>query len=482
MIQSKVIPLGPWRPDQPDLDNGISRLVNAIPQKQSYRQVNNLTPISDALPSRVLRAIMAVDSSSVINNFAGVSSALYRLSGATYADVSKVGGYTASSWEMVKFGERIIAASIEDPIQFYDMGASTLFSDLPGTPPQAKHIAVVRDFVVLGNLDDGGTQYPSRVQWSGFNNSDIWGVNAGAQADFQDLFGNGGAIQRIVPGEYGVIFQENSIWRMNYAGPPTIFRFDEVERGRGTPAPNSVTWLGQNIFYWGHDGFYSFNGQQSVAIGAEKVDRYVKDKLDTSRYDQMVAGIDRRNNLVMWAFPCSDGCMELVFYNWAVGEWGHSSIQVEAINEFADSGYTLDDLDTILADIDSASINVDTTEFLGGSVRLGAFGLDHKLASFTGPALTAEIDTGETLMPMGMRFYISSVRPMVEGAGDYSIALGQRNKQSDLAVFGDAKPINDLGESQFHKDVRFPRFRLKLEGGFTHATGIDVLFKKAGRI
>lgn len=481
MIPAKTYQLGEWLPDQPNLNNGIATLNNAIPQAQSYRSVKQLVPSTSALDSRALRAYVALDQTGTIFNFAGDAGKLYRLTGATYGDVSKVGGYAVESWEFTKFGDRVIAAALDEPLQYYDMGVSTTFDDLPGSPPKAKHVAVVRDFVVVGNLDDGGTQYQSRVQWSGFNNSELWGVDAAVQSDFQDLLGNGGEIQRIVPGEYGVIFQTNSIWRMDYAGPPTVFRFDEVERGRGTPAPNSVTWLGQMIYYWGNDGFYAFNGAASTPIGSEKVDRYVRTKLDTTRYSEFHAAIDRHNSLVMWTFPLKTGGNELIIYHWPTGRWGQADINVETLTEYASPGYSLDDLDTILADIDSASISVDSPDYRGGSVSLGAFDSNHTLGLFSGNDLDGVFETGEIMSGTGEKLYVHSVRPLVEGLGQYSAAIGSRNQQNQVVSFGAAKPVNRLGECRFHVNTRFPRVKLICVNGFNHATGFEVLFKKAGR-
>lgn len=480
MIPNRYLPVAEWLPDQPEYEGGTARVVNAIPQASSYRAINGLVSLTDELDSRVFRGFVAKDDSGVVNNFAGDAGKLYRLSGTTWGDVSKAGGYTVTNWEFAKYGERIIAASKAEPIQYYDLGVSALFADLAGSPPKAEHVAVVRDFVVLGNLDDGGTQYPARVQWSGFNNSEVWGVDLATQTDFQDLLGNGGEIQRIVGGEYGVIFQENSIWRMDYVGPSTVFRFDEVERGRGTPAPNSVCWQGEQIFYWGNDGFYLFNGVSSQPIGAEKVDRYVKNRVDTSRYSEFVGAVDRRNRLVVWSVPLLEGGSELIIFSWAIGKWGQSSAQIEAINEFADAGYTLDDLDTILTDIDTDSIPVDSPEFRGGSLKLAAFTTAHRLATFSGAQLDIEVDTAETADPNGGRLFIDTVRPAVEG-GTASVALISRNNIGGNAVTGDFKVINDIGECQYHKDVRFLRFRIRATGGCEHIQGVRAYYKPAGR-
>jgi hypothetical protein len=482
MIPSIDVNFGEWMPDQANLDNTLIDALNCISQAKSYRSLRSLVNVSTALDGRCLRAIVAKDRTGVINNFAGDATKLYRLAVGTYANVSKAGDYTVEGWEFIKFGDRIIATGSGAPVQYFDMGVSTLFADLPGSPPQASHAAVIRDFIVLGNLLDGGTEYPARVQWGGFNSSEKWGVDAAVQSDFQDLFGNGGAIQRIVPGDYGVIFQEDSIWRMDYAGPPTIFRFDEVESGRGTLAPNSVTWLGSLVYYWGNDGFYVFNGAGSTPIGSEKVNRYVIDQYDSSRASEFFGIVDRANDLVFWTYPTVGGGSEVIIYNWVTQRWTHSDLIIYAFSEYADPGFTLEELDTIFADIDSASINVDSKEYRGGNVTLGVFDESNKLSNFTGDYLTATIETGEFKFPSGGRAYVSSVRPLVEGGGTYKVSLGQRDAQTGAVSYGPFKLVNPIGECQFHKNTRFTRFKTELAGGFSHASGLEVFYKPAGRI
>jgi hypothetical protein len=482
MIPSIDVNFGEWMPDQPDLDNSLVDALNCVSQAKSYKSMRSLTNVATALDNPCLRAIIAKDRAGVINNFAADSGKLYKLAIGTYNNVSKAGGYSFDNLELIKFGDRVIAIGLGAAPQYFDMGVSALFADLPGSPPQAAHAAVVRDFIVLGNLDDGGTQYPSRIQWGGFNSSEKWGVDAAVQSDFQDLFGNGGSIQRIVPGDYGVIFQEDSIWRMDYAGPPTVFRFDEVERGRGTRSPNSVTWLGDSIYYWGNDGFYVFNGVSSMPIGSEKVNRYVTARFDSARKNEFFGMVDRANDLVFWTYPLITGGRELIIYNWVTQRWTHSDLNIQSFTEYADAGYTLEDLDLLFADIDSASINVDSLQYRGGNVTLGAFNSINQLSNFSGSYLQATIETGEFKFPNGARVFVSSVRPIIEGSGAYQVALGQRDVQTGAITYGTYKAVSPIGECQFHKNTRFTRFKTKLQGGFDHASGLEVFYKPAGRI
>ncbi len=481
-MKRKVLQFADWLPDQPDLGNPGTMVRNAIPQANSYRSMGGPDIFSDAIDSRALGAIWARDSTGAATNLAGDAEKLYVLDGSVWDDISKAGGYTGvTSWEFVNWGGRVIGASLESALQYYDLGASSLFDDLPGSPPSAKHIGIVRDFVVLGNIDDG-TNRPSTIFWSGYNNSELWTPSQSTQCDFQDLLGSGGRVQKVVSGEYGVIFQESSIWRMDYVGPPVIFQFNEVETQQGTPAPGSVVWYGRNIFYWGNNGFYVFNGQASQPIGSEKINRYVSRDIDYDRIDEFTGVVDRAAQVVMWSYPSNAAGTQCLIYSWAVNKWALVDTKVELLYEYSTSGYTLDQLDSILSDIDNASINVDSTAYLGGLISVGAFTLNHELMTFSGAPIDAEIETGEIFSEAGRRIFVSSARPLANGNVSLTVASGTRDVQNENYAYGPFVTTNYLGVCDFDRDARYHRFKVRLSGEFSHAIGIEVMYKDAGFI
>jgi hypothetical protein len=189
-----------------------------------------------------------------------------------------------------------------------------------------------------------------------------------------------GDIQRIVPGQFGVVFQQSAISIMSYTGPPTIFSLNLVEKGRGTPAPGSVCWYGSNIYYLGDDGFYVFN-QGSQPISTERVNRWFFNEISTSEVDSVKGVIDPRNQFVIWVFKSSSGLSysdRILFYNWGADKWSYGELNIESISQYATAGLSLDDLDTVLTDIDSESIPVDSDAYQGGTVSLIAFDSTHK--------------------------------------------------------------------------------------------------------
>lgn len=478
------VPFGEWLPDLPPLGNpGALEARNVIAEAGSYRPLRSLVAYTDALAEPILAVFWAQDDANNIFGFAGTASALYTLQpDGTWVDVTRVSGgaYTASNWEFTKFGQYVIAVNSADAPQYYELGVSANFAALAGAPPQAAHIATVKDFVMLGDLASA----PDTVQWSGFNNAFLWDPDPATMADQQPLFGRGGRVQRIVPGDAGIVFREHSIHIFRPVGPSLIFENVEVERGRGTPAPNSVVWTGDLVFYYGHDGFYRFTGGRSVPIGEGRVNRWFERTASAASIANMRGAVDRRNRLVMWAFASTSGANDhVITYNWASNRWSYGQITTQYLSDFLSTGYTVDTLDTLYpGGLDSISAPLDSPEFQGGALVFVAATSDNRLATFTGAPLTASVDTKEFTASdfeqgvSGQRLVVRAVRPLVDGnAATTSVRLGSRDRlDAGAPMFDSAVALRESGIARVYRDRRYHRVRLEVSGDFTHVAGVEV--------
>lgn len=495
MMKDSTVPFGEWLPDLPEHDNpGALIARNVIPEIYSYRQFNDLTSFSNALSQACLGTFWAQDDNNVVFNFCGDSDSLYELvAGATWTDRSGPSApYAVDNWEFTKFGQRVIAAGFQSDLQYWDLGSSAAFADLPGGPPRARRIATVRDFVMLGDTDvsgggGGANVGPNFIQWSAYNNSELWTPSIATQSDFQELPGRGGRVQRITPGEIAIIFTEQSIWRADYAGPPVIFQLDELEKKRGTPAPNSVVWSGRYVWYFGWDDFYMFDQRSSSSqgIGNNKIARWFAQNAASDAFETMRGALDRRNRLVMWAFKSSSSSPfndRVLVYNWSSERWSYAEIETQLIDEYVSPGFTLDALDAVLPNgIDIDSIPVDSDQFTGGNLGVQAFDSSNRAATFSGAPLTAILDTKEIASPDNERSLINAVRPLVEGSGvtDIAVQVGTRNKLTDNTVFQPSKTLNGInGEASVRVNSRYARIRLNIQGGFDNAVGVKLRRRK----
>lgn len=482
-----MIEFGEWLPDLPALENqGATVAHNVIPHGKSYKQLSGLAVYSGALSARCQGAAPGRDNAGNVFLFAGDASKLYNISGVTWGDVSKVGGYSCpadSVWTFAQWGNKLLAAQVGDKIQSFTMGTSTLFADLAATAPQARYIAVVRDFVVAANTYDATDgSVPFRVRWPAIGDPTDWTVSSTTQADYQDLNSSHGWVNGIVGGEYGIIFQERAVTRMTYVGSPSVFQFDEIEAGYGTNAPGSICKIGTLIAYLGEDGFYIFDGTSSSPISHNKVSKTFFRDLDQNYIHRITSTVDPINQVIIWAYPGGGNVggtpNRLILFNYSPNStkrWASADIECETVCFLSTPGYTLDSLDSVSASIDLLPLSLDSRAWMHNASLLAAFNTDHKLCFFSGSALDATMETGESEIIPGKRTRLSLVKPLIDGGSTVTMQVGARNKLTESVSWGTEAAPNSTGYVEVRSNARYHRARVKVSGGFTHAQGVDVV-------
>jgi hypothetical protein len=136
---------------------------------------------------------------------------------ATMDDVSRTASaYTSTDrWSYTQFGRVIIAANGTNVLQGWTLNSSDNFADLSASAPAAAFVTVVRDFVVAARTAANA----NRVLWSDINDETDWVSGTTSQSDYQDI-PDGGDIQGVRGGEFGLVFLERAIVRMSYIGAP----------------------------------------------------------------------------------------------------------------------------------------------------------------------------------------------------------------------------------------------------------------------
>ncbi len=488
------IPFAEWLPDRPDYANpGATEAKNVLPGLNYYKPLRGLSAVSDALTAYCRGGFAAADADGNVSVFAGDATKLYALVSGAWNDVSQSGGYNVNDrqgWEFAKFGETVIATSFSNPVQFIDLGGSN-FGDLITSvlKPRAAHVAVIRDYVVLGDTTDNTDGHKSeRVWWSAINAPTDFDPDNATLCDFQDL-PNGGSVQRIVnmaPG-YGLIFKQRSIYRMVFTGPPEIARFDEIEQARGALMPGGVQVWGNTVYFIAEDGFYRLReGEGAIPIGRERVDRFFLDDLDLENKHRVSSGICTKSGCVWWSYPggnSKDGePNRMIFYNWVTDRFARAEVDTQCLFGTLSTGYTLEDLDSISSDTDNFPAPFDSPEWQGGEYAIAAFDNENKLAFFGGDFLTSIIETAEAQPFKPQRAFVSQVWPLVEGAGTTTIQMGRRNKLKDSVTWGGASLENVIGAHDVMSDARYHRVRVTVAGGFDKADGVQVEAVASGLI
>ena len=481
---------------------GTPFVKGLLPIGSGYESFSQPTTFSESLGGRCQGAKSFRDADGTVFTFAGYSTKLKKLSGTSWADVSGATYTTGSDerWSFTQFGRNIIATNYNDVMQNYLMGTSSVFAALAGTPPKARYITTLREFVVVGNTTDGVYgAVPHRVQWSAQGNSTDWVPDAATQSDFQDLDATDGFIKQVVGGEYGVIFQERAITRMTYVGSPLVFQFDKVETDRGTQAPGSVVKVGNLIYYIGTDlKFYVFDGTRSTPIGANKVDQTFADSIDKN-YLHRIKGIrDPEKPLIYFFCPANgsySGSPYVIWvYNYSTNRFSYIDFSIVSlgIDEpflLYSAGYTLDGLDAISTDLDSLPYSLDSELWTGGKPSIAGFLYsDNYLQVFDGTPLLSQICTGLMELNDGQRTNIQSFRPVCNTKqSQVTITINQiaairsSNLLTDSTVTGGTLTLNAEGFYRCRTNARYHQIFTQITSSSDsyHTTGIELLHAPA---
>jgi hypothetical protein len=388
-----MMQFGQFLPDQSEFNNaGVTVANNVIPAAVGYESMQDLSPISGAADENIVGMIAAADDDGNTALYAADRTKIYQYNTTTSAldNVSKAGNYSTGAderWRFVQFGEDVIGTNFANPIQYIAAYTGSNFADLSADAPKAKYIAVVRDFVMTAYTNDptDGNK-PYRVRWSGIGDHTSWAISAATQADFQDI-ADMGDVTGLVGGEYATILLEKGIVRASYIGSPLIFQFDKLETIRGCKVPGSVCNVGHSVFFLADDGFYMFDGEKSVPIGAEKVNRFFLEDWDGAYAKNMSASADPLRQIIVWSYASTAATSgqpdKLIIYNYALDKWSTASLAVNLVAPIYTAGYTLEGLDAAFGSLDVLPASLDGAIYRGGEFLFAA-AKDKKIQAFTG--------------------------------------------------------------------------------------------------
>lgn len=506
-----------WTPDRPRYQRGLGKASNCAPKTQgpdgsiSYGPYPSPQPFSEGLSDPVVGSFAARSLSGNVSIFAATRTHIYKLTATgAWTDVSGM-TYTTSPtsyWEFVQFGEKVIATNFADPVQVYALESSSTFANLGGSPPKARHIAVIEPgFVVLGHIDVAGQVYPNGLQWSGYNNESSWPtpgtLAAYAVQSDRNILPYGGWVQRIVGpvgGAAGAVFCDSAIWRMEYSQPPLVFRFIGAAPNTGTSSPFSVICVPVKnsqivALFLADDGFHAFDGTSAQPIGSNKVDQYALGLFSHQYHNRVYAQRDPARNLVLWMLPTQSAASTLMLaFNVDITAWAQLDppAMTASPGTFAPSstmlsmGYTMDGLDVLGLPTDQLpAIPLDSRMWTGGAATgIAYFDSQNRLCYFSGPMLAPEIDTGQIDGGNGRRLFCGGLRamtdePVLTNLSTQVIYTDVPNQQG--AASPARLPAAD-GVCPHRIAARYMSARVRIaEGGnWTHIQGVEVRLRPGG--
>ena len=484
------IPFGEWLPDQPEyLNPGANTANNVYFAAQSYKRFPSLVPYSSNNMGKDSRGAGSFrDNSNTVFNFVGTNTDIYQLDGGSFTSrKSSLTGTNSDYFTFTQFGNYVIASNGVDAPQYYLMGTSTNFANLSaiataGTVPTFRVSGVVRDFLVTGNHSNAS----NKIQWSGINDITVWEAG-NKQSDSQELPGSGGEIVHITSGEIGYIFRQNQIIRMDYVGGATVFRLSVISPNRGAVYGRTVCQDNRRVFFYADDGFFEVNGDQVVAIGAEKVNRFFDLDLNKAFSDRICAAVDPFNQLALWLYPSKNNtsnttgiCDKILIYNYATQKWSTADASASTIFSQFVGAYTVELMDIISENLDNINIALDTDFWSGGQLLLGAIDSDYKAAIFSGTENEGTLETRELELFPGHRSSITNVRPIVDATS--TVTVKTRERLADTPTESSSSSMNDSGDNPVRESGRYFRLKIITPSGsvWTHAQGVDVIATKIG--
>jgi len=393
------VPFAEWTPDRSTLGGMAQEAKGVISQAGRYAPLQDLTPYKAgaAIAGSCIGARGFWSSAGDVNIFLGDEFDLYRMTTRQPTIVSKAAGYSPSApdgWQFEQFGDNIIAVNANVTPQFYELGVSSAFADLAGTPPLSKTVFRVGNQLCLAN--------DRTLSVSGFNNIELWDYATATQGVQVDVDQRGGNIQTGVGGEVGLIFQERGIVRMSYVGPPMVLQLDTIEWKHGAISREAVAQYGRNIFFASETGLFACDGMSVTPLGDGKVDKYFSDNLNFAARNKVCCAIDFARKLWVIAFPTGGNSWptELLIYSMADNRWTHDEIDTQMLFEMPREGVSLDDADAVFAlegttNADEILTSVDDPQWRETRVQVAAVDSTGTVATFEGSNRLATLTTTE---------------------------------------------------------------------------------------
>ncbi len=475
-----MIPFLPWMPDRgPYSADSTDQVQNLVPLANGWGPMPTLAEISDSLGAECVGGAFYRASDGSFGMVAGTATALFKLKTAdgSWSDISGASApFSVASgqlWQFERFGTGLYATNLEDVLQVYDVDVGGTFGAVPGSPPQAKYIRAMGDFLTLGYLKVGADEFPQDFQWCGLNDAEVWTV--GEKFSDRQTLPDGDEIVGLMKASFGGRIIQRNAKRAMTRDPQYVFRVSDIDPDNGAVAPYGIIPIGADDYvYLAEDGFYRGDARQP--IGAERVNRYFFADVDLDALDTVQGGSNPFDKLVWWTYQDGSGTYKSIGYDWQLDRWCRSDIAVRLYVSAVTAGYTLEELDAAFGtNLDAYTVSLDSRIFKGGRPTFSAFTSDFKLKSFTGANSAGEAQTCQIELLPGSRAFLSGAR-LLSNSDDYTMAVATADLHGGSETWGSNISPETTGMTPFRRSGRLHRFKVNIAAGdvWSHLHGIDV--------
>ena len=220
-------------------------------------------------------------------------------------------------WSLSNFGQVLVATIANGKTFTWDSAiaarlttrASTTTSGFTTTNnPTATRVTLIspttRHLIHLGTettIGDPSTQDDMFIRFSVDENINEYTPEATNTAGTQRIQDGTKIMGALVAKENILVWTDNALYTMKFVGAPFTFGFEQVGTNCGLIGKNAAIEIDGVAYWMGNNGFFSFDG--TVNTLPCSVEDYVYDDIDTTKGQQVNAGINNLFTEVVWWYP-----------------------------------------------------------------------------------------------------------------------------------------------------------------------------------
>ena len=261
---------------------------------------------------------------------AGTSNGQAHSDGATVTNATNFSGFgsavNASTvvlepglWSLDNFGQVLIATVANGKTFTWNAGAATPLTTrastttsgfVTGSNPTASRVTLIspttRHLIHLGTettIGDTTTQDDMFIRFSDQEDINTYAPSATNSAGTLRIQDGTKIVGAIKAKEVILIFTDNALYTMKFIGAPFTFQLDQVGTNCGLIGKNAVVEIDGAAFWLSQKGFFLFDG--TVKSIPCTVEDFVFDNFDTTKGQQVAAGLNNLFTEITWYYPSS---------------------------------------------------------------------------------------------------------------------------------------------------------------------------------
>ncbi|MFC1793801.1 hypothetical protein ACFL3Q_09475 [Planctomycetota bacterium] len=238
-------------------------------------------------------------------------------------------------WSLSNFGQVLVATIANGKTFTWNSGdaarlitrASTTTSGFETTNnPTATRVSLVspttRHLIHLGTettIGDAATQDDMFIRFSDQEDINDYTPTAINSAGTQRLQDGTKIIGSLKAKETILVWTDNALYTMKFIGAPFTFGFEQVGTNCGLIGKNAAIEIDGVAFWMSNNGFFMFDG--TVKSLPCSVEDYVYDQADTTKGQQIYAGLNNQFTEITWYYPSTNSEYndQYVVYNYGAG-------------------------------------------------------------------------------------------------------------------------------------------------------------------